>query len=112
MVRTRSFWILTFVVLVFGFNDSVTYATEVAKVKTVPAIQIYSASYCGECKRAKAYMEEKGIKFVDYDIESDIEKRREFYARGGRGIPLLIIRGEMMEGFDEELFEYLRARKS
>lgn len=91
----------------------IVQAVEVVPTKAVvPQIEIYSASYCGECKRAKAYMKAKGIKFVDYDIEKDLDKRGEFYARGGRGIPLLIIRGEMMQGFDEQLFEYLRARET
>ena len=78
----------------------------------MPAIELYSASYCGECARAKAYMKRKGIQFVDYDIENDIDKRREFYARGGVAIPLFFIHGEKMEGFDTQRFESLRAGDS
>lgn len=77
--------------------------------EAAPAIELYSASYCGECKRAKAYMNGKGIEFVDYDIEHDIDKRREFYARGGVAIPLFFIHGEKMEGFDAQRFESLRS---
>ncbi len=77
-----------------------------------PGIELYSAAYCGECKRAKTYMKDKGIKFVDYDIENDIDKRREFYARGGIAIPLFFIHGMRMEGFDVPQFEALRARES
>lgn len=76
------------------------------------AIEIYGASYCGECRRAKAYMKSHGIEFVDYDVEKEIDKRREFYERGGKAIPLLFIRGERMEGFDEQRFESLRAQAS
>jgi glutaredoxin 3 len=104
--------------LVLGAIVCVRYMTPSAQAaKTVtstamPAIELYSASYCGECARAKAYMKRKGIQFVDYDIENDIDKRREFYARGGVAIPLFFIHGEKMEGFDAQRFEFLRAGDS
>ncbi len=72
-------------------------------------IEIYTASYCGECKRAKTYMYANGIAFDERDIEKDIERRREFYARGGKAIPYLFVRGQAMHGFDVERFERLRA---
>lgn len=71
-------------------------------------IQIYTASYCFDCKRAKTYMKSQGILFVEHDIEHDIDRRREFYERGGKGIPLIFIGGQMMHGFDQEQFEKLR----
>jgi glutaredoxin len=74
----------------------------------LPLIELYSASYCGECARAKAYLEKHKITFTDYDIENDIQRRREFYARGGVAIPLFFIGGRKMEGFNEEHFEALR----
>ncbi len=83
-----------------------------AVLEAAPAIELYSAAYCGECARAKAYMKSKGIQYVDYDIEIDIDKRREFYARGGIAIPLFFIHGEKLEGFEAQRFEALRARGS
>ena len=74
-----------------------------------PAIELYSASYCGECARVKAYLKEKRIAYVNHDIENDIDKRREFYARGGVAIPFLIVNGQKMHGFDPERLEALRA---
>ncbi len=78
-------------------------------VAVAAEIEIYTASYCGECKRAKAYMRAKGIAFDERDIENDIDLRREFYARGGKAIPYLFVRGQAMHGFDIERFERLRA---
>lgn len=74
-------------------------------------IAIYTASYCGECKRAKAYLRQNGIAFEEHDIEKDIERRREFYARGGKVIPYLFVRGQAMHGFNAEQFERLRSRR-
>lgn len=56
-------------------------------------------------------MESKGIGFAEYDIEKDIDKRREFYARGGKVIPLRFIRGQVMHGFDANRFETLRTTR-
>lgn len=103
---------LTFGLIVCAPYMVNAHAAEPAVHKAMPSIELYSASYCGECKRAKAYMKNKGIEFVDYDIENDIDKRREFYARGGVAIPLLFIHGKKMEGFDAQRLESLRARES
>jgi glutaredoxin len=74
-------------------------------------IEIYTASYCSECQRAKAYMKAADIAFTEYDIENDIARRREFYARGGKGIPLLFVGGRAMHGFDALQFEELRVAR-
>lgn len=79
----------------------------VATVATAPEIEIYSASYCSDCAVAKAYMKSHHIAYTDYDVEGDIEKRKEFYARGGKGVPLIFVRGQRMEGFDQREFERL-----
>jgi len=71
-------------------------------------IEIYTASFCSECKRAKNYMESKGIGYSECDIEKNIDKRREFYARSGKVIPLIFVRGQAMHGFDAQRFEALR----
>lgn len=71
-------------------------------------VEIYTASYCGECKRAKAYLNAHDIAFDERDVEHDLTQRKEFYARGGKGVPLLFVKGEMMHGFNEQKFESLR----
>jgi glutaredoxin len=72
-------------------------------------VEIYTRS-CGECKRAKEYMRAHDIAFVERDVEGDIEMRREFYARGGKGVPWIFVHGVPMEGFDVTQFERLRAQ--
>jgi glutaredoxin len=76
----------------------------------VAEIEIYTTSYCGICKAAKSYMTERGIAYTEYDVEADIDRRREFYKLGGKGVPLIFVRGQRMEGFDVREFERLRAQ--
>jgi mycoredoxin len=78
----------------------------------VAAVEIYTTSYCDTCKIAKAYMRRHGIAYTEYDVEADTRRRREFYDRGGKGTPLIFVRGQRMEGFDVNEFEKLRRGRS
>ncbi len=71
-------------------------------------VEIYTASYCSDCKTAKAYLKAHEIAFDEHDVENDLEQRMIFYVRGGKGVPLLFVKGQMMHGFDEQQFESLR----
>jgi len=71
-------------------------------------IQIYTTTFCTECLKAKAYMRQKGIAFEERDVENNLDYRREFYARGGKGVPYLFVNGQAMHGFNPERLEALR----
>ena len=73
-------------------------------------IEIYTTSRCPYCRQAKAYMDERGIEYLEKNVEEDLELRKEFRARGGRGVPYLFVYGEPMRGFDAARFEKLRAQ--
>ena len=55
-------------------------------------------------------MDERDIEYLEKNVETDLELRREFHARGGRGVPYLYIHGEPLRGFDPAQFEKLRSR--
>lgn len=71
-----------------------------------PAVIIYGASWCGPCHQAAAYLKQRGIAFVEKDIEEDGGAAREMHAKlakaGKRGgsIPVLDVRGRILIGFD------------
>jgi len=71
-------------------------------------VQIYTTSTCGYCKAAKAYMDERGIEYLEKNVEVDLESRQEMHERGGRGVPFLVVYGENMKGFDVPRFERIR----
>lgn len=72
-----------------------------------PAVIIYGASWCGPCHQAAAYLKQRGVPFVEKDIEQDGSAAREMQAKlasaGKRGgsIPVLDVRGKVLVGFDE-----------
>lgn len=71
----------------------------------LPTIRIYTAEWCGSCKRAKNYMREKDITFVEYDIEKDPHGRNEYRMLGGRGVPFITCGDQKMHGFSPARFE-------
>ena len=66
-----------------------------------PEIRLYATDWCGYCKRARAFFAANGIRYTEYDIEKSTEARREHQQLGGRGVPLIVVDGEVVHGFNE-----------
>lgn len=65
-------------------------------------ITIYSTPSCVYCKMAKAYFDQKGIKYVDKDVMVDEVAREEMIKKSGQlGVPVLDIDGKIIIGFDK-----------
>lgn len=69
-------------------------------------VEIYVTSWCGYCKKAESYLKSKGIPYVAYDIEKDSAADKRHKELGGRGVPLIIIGSNKMNGFSQENLEY------
>lgn len=68
-------------------------------------VEMFTTSSCGVCKMAKAYMNQRGISYFEKDVEKNEDYLREFYARGGRGVPYIFVGDQSMEGFDPNRLE-------
>lgn len=63
---------------------------------------VYSTPSCVYCKMAKAYFDEKGIKYSDKDVMVDVEARKEMMEKSGQlGVPVIDIGGKIIVGFDK-----------
>jgi len=51
---------------------------------TPTQIVLYGVSWCGDCRRAREVLAEKGIQYLDIDIEKDL-KAAEFVRQKNRG---------------------------
>jgi glutaredoxin len=52
---------------------------------------------------AKEFFEENGIVYKNYDVSLDLEKRQEMINLTGQmGVPVILIDGEVIVGFDED----------
>ncbi len=71
-------------------------------------ITIYSTATCHFCKLAKEFMTANNIPFTEYNVGTDLEKRKEMVEKSGQmGVPVIDIGGEIMVGFEEGEFRQL-----
>ena len=87
-----------------------------AGVPTTGDVIMYSASWCGACRSAGAFLRRRGVRFVEKDIERDSSARaamEETLRRAGlrsQGIPVIDFRGTVVLGFDQPRLEQLIRR--
>jgi glutaredoxin 3 len=64
-------------------------------------VVIYSAEWCAFCHAAKDYLQKKGVRFTEKDVDSDRSIAVEAVELSGQtGIPVLQINGQVIVGFD------------
>ncbi len=65
-------------------------------------VVVYSADWCPWCKRAKEFLKKHGVLFEEKNVEMDPEAEAEVVKKSGQtGIPVIIVNGEVVVGFDE-----------
>ncbi len=67
-------------------------------------VVLYSTAWCGYCKQAISYMQQKNIPFVERNIETNSNFRTEYSRLGGKGIPFFVFGSQTMVGFAEGAF--------
>ena len=73
-------------------------------------VTLFTASWCGYCKQAKAYLARQSINYREVDIETQ-DGMAEFSQAGGSGaVPLLIAGRESLQGFSPEAYDDLLKR--
>ncbi len=61
---------------------------------------LYATDWCGYCRKARELMEKHNISYFEYDIEKSEEGRKQHKALGGNGVPVLLIDGEVVKGYN------------
>jgi len=79
----------------------------VTPAKEAEKVVMYSTSWSVHCEDARKYLSSHNIPFVNYDIEQDVEANKRYSELGGKGVPLILYKGEQMTGFSEAQFEQL-----
>jgi glutaredoxin len=71
---------------------------------------LFSATWCGYCRKAKGYMASHKIAFQEIDIDTESGARAYFEAGGRSGVPMLIVEGRVTRGFSESAYDQVFAK--
>lgn len=69
-------------------------------------VTMYSTTWCGVCRKARAFLDAQGIAYTDKDIEKDPAAARELGEKAraagvdASGVPVFDVGGTLMPGFD------------
>lgn len=70
-------------------------------------VTVYTSSTCPHCVTAKDYLKEKNVEFVEKNVQTDPEARKELIKMGHMGVPVVVIDGEEIVGFDKAKIDSL-----
>ena len=73
-------------------------------------VLVYTSNTCPYCVSVKEYLNEKGVDFVEKNVQTEQEARKELMAMGHMGVPVLVIDGEEVVGFDKGKIDSLLAK--
>lgn len=65
-------------------------------------VNIYSTPTCVYCHAAKEFFKEHGVEYEEFNVATNLEKRKEMIEKTGQmGVPVISIGDDVVIGFDE-----------
>jgi len=66
-------------------------------------VVMYSTPTCHYCNLAKEFLDDHNISYEVFNVQSDLEKRKEMMEKSGQmGVPVILVDNVLVKGFDEE----------
>ena len=79
----------------------------ITKRKRSKGVIMYSTSWCGYCKKAALHFRKNNIPFTEHDIEKSEQAARDYKKLNGRGVPIILIGDQRMNGFNATAFDQI-----
>lgn len=70
-------------------------------------VTIYTSNTWPHCVTAKEYLSGKGVNYIEKNVQTDPAARRELIKMGFMGVPVIIVDGETIVGFDKNRLDQL-----
>jgi glutaredoxin-like YruB-family protein len=65
-------------------------------------VTVYSTPTCHFCHLAKDFFKANNVAYTEYDVASNLEKRKEMMEKSGQmGVPVITIDDQLIVGFDK-----------
>jgi len=66
-------------------------------------VAIYTTPTCTYCKATKEFFSQHSIKYQEYNVATDLDKRREMIEKSGQmGVPVITVDDEVIVGYDPD----------
>ena len=75
-------------------------------------ITMYATAWCKYCKKARDYFAANNIAYTEYDIEKDPSAKLRYEKAGGTGVPVIMYKGNKLQGFSVSSFKAFIERNS
>ena len=73
-------------------------------------VKVYTSPTCGYCGQAKRFLTDRGVSFTEHDVSVDRAAAQEMVRLTGQmGVPVIVVDGEAVIGFDRARLEQLLA---
>jgi glutaredoxin-like YruB-family protein len=74
-------------------------------------VKIYTTPTCGYCHQAKKFLAKLGVNYTEYDVSRDRSAAEKMVSLSGQmGVPVIVVDGQVIIGFDRARLEQLFAR--
>jgi glutaredoxin len=76
---------------------------ELAWARSQVSVTVYTTSWCPQCRRAKQWMDEAGVRYTEKDVEASAAAREERdRLTDRRAVPTFDVDGEVLVGFSPQ----------
>ena len=77
------------------------------------SVTLYTSPTCGYCHQVKAYLSQKGVKYVERDVSVDRTAADDMMKLTGQmGVPVIVVDGQPIIGFNRARLDQLLANGS
>lgn len=63
-------------------------------------VVMFSTHSCGYCKKARQFLDQRGVAYQELFIDESELAYEHFKSLGGRGVPLIVVQDELIEGYN------------
>lgn len=72
-------------------------------------VVLYATEWCGYCQKTRQFFKENNIAYTEYDIEKSSDAKNNYDQLKGKGIPVVVINGKIIDGYNPTLMKKLLA---
>ena len=77
------------------------------------SVVVYTTPTCGFCHQVKSYLRRRSVPFAERDVSRDPQAAAEMVGLSGQqGVPVVLIDGQVVLGFDQPLIDQLLAQRA